>query len=319
MKGLNQKNHENNPFLESILAIGIATVYMLIAIYFFPIIGILFTIPFIILGIRNHMKYNIASIIISTLLIGIFTDKATGFFILLAFAPISVVLNYSIKKRNNSQQTMFLTTIAALISYIIVIVLLGRVTGTSFIKQLEESFSQVLKYQINLLKDMERTSYEIYESTDVLESLYEYIILMVPSTIIMVSMLTAYLNSIISISILRKIGYGIVGVPKFSYLKLPNNIIMGTISIYLGVFILKFLDVFYHETIFMNITLLISFFFFLEGLAVIIFYLNKSRLNKIFRWILILFIIITVPLSAIISIIGFLDIIFDFRRIRRKI
>lgn len=317
MKGLNQKNDNNKPFLESILAIGISTIYMLIAIYFLPILGILFPAAFIVLGIRNGMKYNIISMIISTLLLGLFADKTIGFFILLAFAPISIALNYLIKKRKSSQEIMLYTTIVALISYIITITLLGKITGISFVNQIEEAFSQVLKSQIKLLKDMGLSSYEMYETTDNLKNIYEYMILIIPSTIIMFSMFTAFLNSVISTSILRKMGYGIVSVPRFSYFKLPDDIILGTIVIYVGVFILRALKVTYHETILINVTLLISFFFFLEGLAVIIFYLNKSRLNKVIKGILIIFIIVTVPLSAIISIIGFLDIIFDFRRIRR--
>lgn len=319
MKGLNQKNDNNKPFLESILAIGISTIYMLIAIYFLPVLGILFPAAFIVLGIRNGMKYNITSMIISTLLLGLFADKTIGFFILLAFAPISIALNYLIKKRKSSQEIMLYTTIVALISYIITITLLGKITGISFVNQIEEAFSQVLKSQIKLLKDMGLSSYEMYETTDNLKNIYEYMILIIPSTIIMFSMFTAFLNNIISTSILRKMGYGIVSVPRFSYFKLPDNIILGTIVIYVGVFILRALKVTYHETILINVTLLISFFFFLEGLAVIIFYLNKSRLNKVIKGILIIFIIATVPLSAIISIIGFLDIIFDFRRIRRRI
>lgn len=317
MKGLNQKNDNNKPFLESILAIGISTIYMLIAIYFLPILGILFPAAFIVLGIRNGMKYNIISMIISTLLLGLFADKTIGFFILLAFAPISIALNYLIKKRKSSQEIMLYTTIVALISYIITITLLGKITGISFVNQIEEAFSQVLKSQIKLLKDMGLSSYEMYETTDNLKNIYEYMILIIPSTIIMFSMFTAFLNNIISTSILRKMGYGIVSVPRFSYFKLPDDIILGTIVIYVGVFILRALKVTYHETILINVTLLISCFFFLEGLAVIIFYLNKSRLNKVIKGILIIFIIVTVPLSAIISIIGFLDIIFDFRRIRR--
>lgn len=317
MKGLNQKNDNNKPFLESILAIGISTIYMLIAIYFLPILGILFPAAFIVLGIRNGMKYNIISMIISTLLLGLFADKTIGFFILLAFAPISIALNYLIKKRKSSQEIMLYTTIVALISYIITITLLGKITGISFVNQIEEAFSQVLKSQIKLLKDMGLSSYEMYETTDNLKNIYEYMILIIPSTIIMFSMFTAFLNSVISTSILRKMGYGIVSVPRFSYFKLPDDIILGTIVIYVGVFILRALKVTYHETILINVTLLISCFFFLEGLAVIIFYLNKSRLNKVIKGILIIFIIVTVPLSAIISIIGFLDIIFDFRRIRR--
>ncbi|MCR2044374.1 YybS family protein [Anaerosalibacter massiliensis] len=316
---MNQTNNNSKPFLESILAIGISTIYMLIAIYFLPIIGILFPISFVILGIRNGIKYNISSMIISTLLLGLVIDKTTGLFILIAFLPISIVLNYSIKKRRNSQQILLSTTIVGILSYIFIMILFGKVTGVGLVKQLEESFSQAIKFQMDLLKDRGISSSQINETKDVLKNLYEYIVLMLPSTVIIFSVFTAFLNSLISIYILRKIGYGIVSVPKFSYFKLPDNVILGTIVIYIGVFIIKILKIPYYKTILINVTSIVSFFFFLEGLSVIIFYLNKSKLNKVIRGIIIIFTILAVHLNPIISIIGFLDIIFDFRRIRRKV
>ena len=316
---MNQTNNNSKPFLESILAIGISTIYMLIAIYFLPIIGILFPISFVILGIRNGIKYNISSMIISTLLLGLVIDKTTGLFILIAFLPISIVLNYSIKKRRNSQQILLSTTIVGILSYIFIMILFGKVTGVGLVKQLEESFSQAIKFQMDLLKDRGISSSQINETKDVLKNLYEYIVLMLPSTVIIFSVFTAFLNSLISIYILRKIGYGIVSVPKFSYFKLPDNVILGTIVIYIGVFIIKILKIPYYKTILINVTSIVSFFFFLEGLSVIIFYLNKSKLNKVIRGIIIIFTVLAVHLNPIISIIGFLDIIFDFRRIRRKV
>lgn len=316
---MNRTNNNSKPFLESILAIGISTIYMLIAIYFLPIIGILFPISFVILGIRNGIKYNISSMIISTLLLGLVIDKTTGLFILIAFLPISIVLNYSIKKRKNSQQILLYTTIIGILSYIFIMILFGKVTGVGLVKQLEESFSQSIKFQMDLLKDRGISSSQINETKDILKNLYEYIVLMLPSTVIIFSVFTAFLNSLISIYILRKIGYGIVSVPKFSRFKLPDNVILGTIVIYIGVFIIKILKIPYHKTILINVTSIVSFFFFLEGLSVIIFYLNKSKLNKVIRGIIIIFTVLAVHLNPIISIIGFLDIIFDFRRIRRKV
>ncbi len=36
-----------------------------------------------------------------------------------------------------------------------------------------------------------------------------------------------YINYIVSVLILRKLGYGIVHIPRFSRFKLPNNILLG--------------------------------------------------------------------------------------------
>lgn len=319
MKSLNLKNEKTRAFLESLLMILLGTIYILLGINFVPVISIVFPAFFIILGVRHGIEYNIVSILISILIVGLVVDKYTAFFIFIAFVPLSIVINYVIKKRGKSQELILYSTITSLVSYVIAIVLVKRFFNISFIDQIEKSFSLVLKTQLDMLKETGLSNYEMYQTKDILENAYEYMVLVIPSAVIIFSLLTAYLNSILSIFILRKLRYGIVFVPRFSYFKLPSNFILGVIVIYLGVFLLKQLKVFYYETIFINVSALISFAFFLQGLAVLIFLINKSRLNQVGKVIFIVLLILSFPLSAIISMVGFLDIIFNFRGIKKEI
>lgn len=319
MKSLNLKNEKTRAFLESLLMILLGTIYILLGINFVPVISIVFPAFFIILGVRHGIEYNIVSILISILVVGLVVDKYTAFFIFIAFVPLSIVINYVIKKRGKSQELILYSTITSLVSYVIAIVLVKKVFNISFIDQIEKSFSLVLKTQLDMLKETGLSNYEMYQTKDILENAYEYMVLVIPSAVIIFSLLTAYLNSILSIFILRKLRYGIVFVPRFSYFKLPSNFILGVIVIYLGVFLLKQLKVFYYETIFINVSALMSFAFFLQGLAVLIFLINKSRLNQVGKVIFIVLLILSFPLSAIISMVGFLDIIFNFRGIKKEI
>lgn len=319
VKGLNVKNNKTKAFLESLLIIVLGTLYILLGIRYIPIINILYPAFFVILGVRNGIEYNIVSILISALLVGVFIEKYTCLFILIAFVPFSILLNYMIKKRKKANETIMVSTITLLICYVLALTILSKMAGVTFINELEKSLQLILKAQLDLLKDMGTSSYQMYETKGLLESIYEYMVLIVPSIIIMFSAITAYLNSLLSIVILRKLGYGIYQVPKISNFKLPSNVILGIAVIYGGVFLLKFLKLFYYETIFMNVSVLVSFVLFLQGISVIIYFLNRSRLHPIIRGIFIILLIVSVPLSAIISIVGFLDIIFNFRRINKGI
>lgn len=316
---MNIKNKKTKAFLESLLIVVLGTLYILLGIRYIPLINILYPAFFVILGVRNGIEYNIVSILISALLVGVFVEKYTCLFILIAFVPFSILLNYLIKKRKKSSETIIISTITLLISYVLALTLLSKMAGVTFINELEESLQLILKGQLDLLKDMGLSSYEMYETKGFLESFYEYMVLIVPSIIIIFSTITAYLNSLISVLILRKLGYGISQVPKLSNFKLPNNIILGIVIIYGGVFLLKLLKLFYYETILMNVSVLVSFVLFLQGISVIIYFLNRSRLHPIIRGIFIILLVISIPLSAIISIVGFLDIIFNFRRIEKGI
>src|SRR5699024_2439992 len=226
------------------------TIYILLGLSFIPIIAILYPIPFVVLGIKNGIKHNILSILASSIVVGILTDPYTGAFILLIFGPLSIVLTYLIKKKRSSQHILVITTIVSLISYLIAIQLLGKVLGIDFVNQMDETFRQVMKMQIDTMKGMGLSKYELYKTEGLLKDAFDYMILILPSMFILFSMFTAYLNFLISSSVLKRLGYKEVNIPKISYFRLPGSAILGTIAMFLGSWLLKKFGIFYHETIF---------------------------------------------------------------------
>ncbi len=105
------------------------------------------------------------------------------------------------------------------------------------------------------------SQYEILQIEDFLESAFEYVLLIIPSLIIIFSLVTAYINYFISSIVLRRLGYGIVSIPRFSRFSLPNNVLLGTGIMFLGAFLLRWLKLFYYETVLLNIIALASFMF----------------------------------------------------------
>lgn len=95
--------------------------------------------------------------------------------------------------------------------------------------------------------------------------------------------------------------------------------ILGISTIFIGVFLLKIIKIFYYETIFINILVLLFFLFFIEGLSVVSFFIGKIRMGKLGKIIFIFLIILSLPLSIIVSTIGLLDVIFDFRKIKGRV
>lgn len=309
---------KGNKVFETIFVIAIATIFMLIGIYYLPWITFLYPSFFIILGVKYGINYNIISLIISTLSIGLMIDNVSGIFIFLTFAPLSIALNYTIKKRTKSFEIIVISTLVLLASFLLVVNIMGDMSGVSIINQLEDFFAQTLNSQIEILKDMDLSAYEVLKIKDVLENAMDYVLLILPAIMIIFSLVIAYLNYLISSLMLRRLGYGIVSIPKFSRFKLPNNVLLGTGIMFLGAFILKSLKLFYYETVFLNITVIASFMFFTQGLSVIDYKLIEKDLGKIPRVFIILFFTIMLPLGWIISFIGVLDVIIDFRKLRKS-
>ena len=84
---------------------------------------------------------------------------------------------------------------------------------------------------------------------------------------------------------------------------------------FLGAFIIKKLEIFYYETIFINLTAIVSFLFLTQGLAVIDYKLKIKNVKIILR--LLIYVFLILPIIGIMPFIGVLDIIFDFRGLRK--
>lgn len=302
---------------ETALITTFMTLILIFGFNMFPIIILFYPVPFIILGVRHKTKYNIYSILASSILIGILTDIYTGLLIFLAFGLISTILTYMINKKYKPQQILIGGAIAAIVATLISIAIIGYVTGISFLSQVSTALSESMKLQLDMLREMEFSTYEITMFKDFLIATTDYIIILIPAAIIISSIFVVYINYWMSTAILRRLGQNKVEIPKFMHFRLPSNAIMGSAVIIAAALLFRYMKIFYYETIFINTVVLISFVFFIQGLSVVIFLMNRRKMHKIVKVILIFLIIVNVPLSIIISIIGLLDVVLDFRKLKK--
>lgn len=319
MKDLKSENNKNKKIFEILMAVSISIVVMLLGIYYIPFIIFLYPIPFIVLGVKYGIKINIATMVISIFVIGLLTDNLSGIFILLTFLPLNVSLTYSIRNRKKSLETMAISTLVLSVSFFIILGIMKDMTGVSIINQLDDFFTQALNTQLEIAEEMELSSYEIFEFKDFMEDRFNDFLLTTPSIIMIFSLIIAYINYLISVLALRKLGYGIVYTPRFSKFKLPNNILLGIGIMFLGTFLLKVFEFSHYETIFKNITLLASFVFLVQGLAVIDYRLIKKNRNWFLRVLTIIFFGLLSLLRVATTFVGVLDVIFDFRKPKKTI
>jgi len=292
-------------------------IFVIVGLYILPIIIMLFPIPFVILGVRHGIKYNILSIVASSLVVSILIDIVTGAFVFILFGLLAILLAYMIRRKYKPTEIIVGATGVSLITTLLTINIIGYITGISFVDQINASFAEVIQMQLNMTKDMGLSSYELSQIRNIFRTTMEYMIIIIPATIIISSLFTAYINYWVSGAILKRLGHKTVPIPKFIHFRLPNNIILGTVVIFLATALTRLLKIFYYNTIFINVVILVSFVFFIQGLAVIVYLMNRVKMNKFLKGILIFLIIINIPLSFIISFIGVLDVIFDFRKLKK--
>lgn len=317
MGHLNDDNKLNNNTMEAIGIILFMIMYALLGIYSFPFILFFFPTPFIYLGTKSGPIHGIIGITIVSILVGLISDIYSGVFLFELFMPITTVIIFEFKNRKRPLEILLYSTVIFFVSSLLLYGLMQDVTGVSLISQMEEIFNQVLNTNMDLLKESGLTNYEMLKAKNLLETGYSYILSILPSILIMVSMFIAYSNYYLSVLALRKSGIGIVTIPRFSIFKLPNNIIPGIIIMFLGVYLMKGFDLLYYDSVVINLVVLIWFMFSIQGLSVIDFIMLKFKFRLFLRIILIVLITVFVPAGTIIALIGFGDVLFDFRKLKR--
>lgn len=303
--------------IENVGIISIMVLYIVYGMNYLPLLMLLTPLPFIVIGVRNGIANNVISMIITSLIVGILLGAPSAISLILIFGPLSFVLNYCIKYRKNMTETLLMSTLAFFLSILVVTALGSKTSGMDLIKLTEETFMQLLNIQVDMFEEAGMTKHELLNIRNLLESSYKYIIITIPSLLAMFSLVVSYANHVFVSIVLRKLGYGVFRIPRFSRFKLPNNIIPGVGVMFLSAFIIAKMKVPYHEALLLNITFLVGFIFFLQGLSVLDFLMIKTKIKLFFRIIILALNIIFMPMGSILLFFGVIDAIFDIRKIRK--
>lgn len=306
-----------NKSLESIILTIIMCIYTIFSIQIMPILLFLLPIPFIIFGIKYDLITSLLSLITTFLVFGIISDPRLAMIYFLLFTPFIFLSIYLIKKRMSPNKVVFYSSLILFVSIFLIIGILN-ISGFDFVKEIEKGFSQALSSQLEILKDMGFTSYELLERRDSLKSDYDTFILIIPSTLLVLSILVSYISYLLTTIGLRKLGISILNLNRFSRFRLPDNFVLGATTMIVTVFVLTKLNIGYMDTIYVNIMVLLGLVVFVQGLSVINFLLIKIKMKKIMRVIIYLIIFFTPQFFSSISILGGIDIIFDIRKIKKS-
>ena len=311
-----KENKDNKGVFEAVLLVLAMSLFGLFSVYFMPYLLILFPAGFVIFSIRRNLSLSGLAMIASLSIISLVVGQTYSAFLFIMFFPMTLCLSYLIKKRRRSLEILGFTTMVFFVSILLIMNLVDA-SGIGFVSQLEDSFRIIVETQINMFKDMELTNYELAETKDLLESAYKYILLIIPSMLLVFSFVISYLNYLLSAVGLKRIGIEVVSIPAFSRFKLPNNIVPGVFVMFLTTYIAGSLGFEYLDTITLNLVALVGFMFFIQGLAVVEHILKRMRMFIIFRFILYILFMFTAFMLTLISVIGAFDLVFDFRKLRR--
>ncbi len=273
-------------------------------------------IPFIVLGIRNSLGHSILSLSLTILVVAVGTSVNFGISLLITLLPITIALVYSIKKRESTEDTLVLATAVFLISILLVLMLENN-SFLGYISEIENSFNLTLEGLMAYFEEVGSSSYDSIMTEDMLESIHNYLMMTIPAMTIIVSIVTVYLNYSISLILAENIGYKIYR-PSFSRFRLSKMSTLGILITFVLTYILMYFQVPYSGALRVNLVVLVGFLMNIQGIALVDSLLIKYRMRKFFRILFILFNILVLKMGAAFVFMGFLDMVFDFRKLDKK-
>ena len=216
-----------NKRFESALDILMTSVISLMIIYFLGVSGIsnLFLfVPFIILLIRYDIKKFFISFLITIVgmyfITGILSTMIFGTLILI----MSFVISNLIKRKCKIEKIVKISTFVYIGYIILTFSILYFVFKVNMITDIKNSMENVVKYMEESLKgdiNFSSSSIDLYIQT--LKSATNYFISIIPGFVVVFAILIGFFNTILSLKLLKKIGYEINQNTKLNNFRLGNE------------------------------------------------------------------------------------------------
>ncbi len=306
----------NKNILQTILLIVIVTITGFLGLTM-PIVAIAYPILLTFIGLRNGMKNNIIAFITSLILIAAITGSIGVLIIPLQYGILSVFTVYMINKGYKINKVILYSIGLVFLMVLIHMGLKWVTTGVNTFTELETSLTEVTNEQLSALDTEGMSEADVSEFKNILKTTVDYISSVFPVLLIVSSAFIAYINYYVSTRLARGSGRLDIAVPRFSRIIFPKHIILGLGFLLLTSYALQYVGNFNYMQLVNNIFILMYVIFLLEGLSLTVFVIKKMEMGLFFKVLFIAIIALSSFLNIVLFSVGIIDIVLDFRKIRK--
>ena len=302
-----------------ITVLGILLCLITIYIPMLSTLSMAIPVPYAIIGTLTNKKKSLLSLIV------------TFFILIFAVSPlysisiciISIVPGIFIGSviRNNKEDNdfnkfipVYIGTIVNIISIVVFFFISNIVFKTNILNDFMNTLKETMNLQISMMQKSGISLGKGFNVSDILN----YINNILPTILVIQSMLTTFIVYGLEIFILRRIKIVDLNLPKFTYFNLPGKPVGLFFVLYLFILIMDLIKVDYLHTdlILLNLQLVFNFMFMIQGISVSIYYLKKWIRSSSLKMVFISVLFLSIFGFTIVCFVGMLDSIIDFRRIR---
>ncbi|SMG21450.1 YybS family protein [Dethiosulfovibrio salsuginis] len=303
--------------VESSLLTGLAVVLFLAARYV-PVAGVVLSLlcpaPLVILGLRHRPKMSVVGLVVATVMVALLSGPVSAVSFCLGFGVLGVGLGILASRLHSAVDIMLYGVAVSLISKLALMVVLTKLTGINpFDPDLDQVRSTMEKvFSLYRGQDMEGIK-------DQIEQTVRAIPMMFPAMITMASAVDCLLSYWVSRKVLARIG-GVVlpSLPPFSSWRFPKSLLWAfALSVVLLLFESTLKDPLLSR-IGLNLRLLVSMIFMVQGLSLIWDYMDYRSISRGWRIALITLVVLIPLLSQIAVVLGLTDLWANIRTRYRR-
>ncbi|MDO4921004.1 MAG: YybS family protein [Phascolarctobacterium sp.] len=313
---------KTSAMVEAGILAAVAIVMALISMYV-PVLGafvnFLWPLPIVICGCRHGFKWSVMTLLVATIIIAMVISPINAFFLAAIFGLLGLILGECMRRHLPPMQMMLYGSIGAVLALIINIVLSFLVLGIDPIEMIFTSFHESLGQLAAYYREHGMGEEEIKKIVDGYAEMLRMMRVIMPGAFLLCAPIMAFVNYIAAKKILTKLGESFTDFPPFVKLQAPGWVLWPYgISLLAVTYFYQTDQSSWLYTLSVNVQTVCSFVLVLQG-VVLLYWFVESKGKP--RWWanLATALLFVIPLfSQIIVYVGAFDMVFDFRKIRKK-
>jgi len=308
-----------NAIVESGILAAVAIVMALVAMYI-PVVGafinFVWPLPIIACGVRNGLKWSILTTIVAGLICAMLLSPLQAFILVAVFGVLGIILGECMRRNTNPLTILAYGSIGALLALSINFAIAFWIMGIDPVNMMFQSFDSNLIQLAEYQRNSGVTEAEITANINTYKELLKMMRVIMPGAFLLTAPILALINYWVAKKILTKLGNNFKDLPPFREMVIPSWCILPfTLSLIGVTYFFNNAPHSWYYQLCVNIQMIFSSIFVLQGLAIIYWYLHKKQ--KPTWWGHLASCLICLQLVSIIILWGgAFDSIADFRKLR---
>jgi len=312
------RSNNTKSMIEGALLAAITIILSLFTLYL-PVLGVfaslIWPVPIVILGIRHGFRTSILSTVVAGVFVAILSGPIQAFTVVLGFGLIGIAMGWAIKRDFSPFKVLLIGGISSFISKVVLVGVSLLVMGINPITQEITLMKESLTMIGNMYKGMGMSPDTVKSTITQFNSVLDLMAVAFPGLLLISSFMDSFLTYQVTKAILSRLGQKLEQFTPFWQWQLPAY----TVTLFLLGKLFTMLEVYWPvgalKVLGLNLIVIFSVAFFLQGFSVLAYFLAKWNVSKVLRIIIVFLIFFNPIMTLIIFWAGMLDILFNFRHI----